>query len=37
MTGESKKTLLDYPTVKKLIKLGYEVLLCEDPIDEYVF
>ena len=37
MAGDERKALLEYPTVKKLLKLGYEVLLCDDPIDEYVF
>lgn len=37
ISGEEKTALLQYPTVKKLTKLGYEVLLCDDPIDEYVF
>lgn len=37
LAGEKIETLLEFPVVKKLIKLGYEVILCDDPIDEFVF
>jgi len=37
IAGETKEQLMTSPTLQKLLKKGYEVLLCEDPIDEYVF
>lgn len=36
-SGEDKNVLEKSPLVKGLVKKGYEVLLCDDPIDEYVF
>jgi heat shock protein beta len=36
-SGEDKKVLEQSPLVKGLVRKGYEVLLCDDPIDEYVF
>ena len=36
-SGEDKRVLEKSPLVKGLVKKGYEVLLCDDPIDEYVF
>ena len=36
-SGEDKKVLLKSPLVVGLVRKGYEVLLCDDPIDEYVF
>jgi heat shock protein beta len=36
-SGEDRKVLEKSPLVVGLVKKGYEVLLCDDPIDEYVF
>lgn len=36
-SGEDKSVLLKSPLVVGLVRKGYEVLLCDDPIDEYVF
>ena len=36
-SGEDKNVLLKSPLVVGLVRKGYEVLLCDDPIDEYVF
>lgn len=36
-SGEDRKVLRKSPLVVGLAKKGYEVLLCDDPIDEYVF
>ena len=36
-SGEDKSVLEKSPLVVGLVKKGYEVLLCDDPIDEYVF
>lgn len=36
-SGEDKKVLLKSPLVVGLVRKGYEVILCDDPIDEYVF
>jgi heat shock protein beta len=33
--GENKETLLKNPNIQGLIKRGYEVLLLDDPIDEF--
>ena len=33
--GESKEALLKYPTIQGLLKRGYEVLLLDDPGDEF--
>jgi len=37
IAGENKETLMNHPTIQKLLKKGYEVLLLDDPIDEFVF
>ena len=37
MAGESKSTLMKSPVLQALLKKGYEVLLLDDPIDEFVF
>jgi len=36
-SGEDLKVLEKSPLVVGLVRKGYEVLLCDDPIDEYVF
>lgn len=36
-SGEDRAVLEKSPLVVGLVKKGYEVLLCDDPIDEYVF
>jgi HSP90 family molecular chaperone len=36
-SGEDKAVLEKSPLVVGLARKGYEVLLCDDPIDEYVF
>ena len=36
-SGQDKAVLEKSPLVVGLVKKGYEVLLCDDPIDEYVF
>ena len=36
-SGEDKSVLEKSPLVVGLVRKGYEVLLCDDPIDEYVF
>ena len=36
-SGEDKAVLEKSPLVKGLVRKGYEILLCDDPIDEYVF
>jgi heat shock protein beta len=33
--GESRDSLLKYPTIQALLKKGYEVLLLDDPVDEF--
>lgn len=33
--GENKETLLKTPAIQSLLKRGYEVLLLDDPIDEF--
>lgn len=35
LPGDSKESILKSPILKKYQKLGYEVLLLADPIDEY--
>lgn len=35
IAGEKLSTLKDSPMIKGLVKKGYEVLLLDDPIDEY--
>jgi len=35
MSGESRENLKKAPALQKLIKGGYEVLLLDDPIDEF--
>lgn len=37
LSGEDKAVLEKSPLVVGLVRKGYEVLLCDDPIDEYVF
>lgn len=37
LAGESKEIILSHPTIQKLLKKGYEVLLLDDPIDEFTF
>lgn len=37
LAGESKDIILNHPTLQKLLKKGYEVLLLDDPIDEFTF
>lgn len=36
-SGEDRKVLEKSPLVVGLVRKGYEVILCDDPIDEYVF
>lgn len=36
-SGEDRNVLLKSPLVVGLVRKGYEVILCDDPIDEYVF
>jgi heat shock protein beta len=33
--GESKEMLMKHPNIQALVKKGYEVLLLDDPIDEF--
>lgn len=35
LPGDSKEAILKSPILKKYLKLGYEVLLLGDPIDEF--
>lgn len=35
MGGENREMMLETPVVKGLVRKGYEVLLLDDPIDEY--
>ncbi|EAS03085.1 heat shock protein HSP90 (macronuclear) [Tetrahymena thermophila SB210] len=37
LAGETKEIILNHPTIQKLLKKGYEVLLLDDPIDEFTF
>ncbi|CAK72510.1 unnamed protein product (macronuclear) [Paramecium tetraurelia] len=37
LAGENKEQLLSSPIIQGLIKKGYEVLLLEDPVDEFTF
>jgi len=37
IAGESKEQLMTNPSLQKLLKKGYEVLLLDDPIDEFTF
>lgn len=37
LAGESKEIIMTHPTIQKLLKKGYEVLLLDDPIDEFTF
>ena len=37
IAGENKDQLMNTPTLQKLLKKGYEVLLLDDPIDEFTF
>jgi heat shock protein beta len=36
-SGEDRSVLEKSPLVVGLVRRGYEVILCDDPIDEYVF
>lgn len=36
-SGEDRAVLEKSPLVVGLVRRGYEVILCDDPIDEYVF
>lgn len=36
-SGEDRVVLEKSPLVIGLVKRGYEVILCDDPMDEYVF
>ncbi len=35
--GEDRKVLENSPLVRGLVRKGYEVILADDPVDEYVF
>jgi len=35
IAGEDRHQLQKSPIIQKLVRLGYEVLLLDDPIDEY--
>jgi len=35
LAGESRESVEKSPIVERLIKRGYEVIFCEDPLDEY--
>ncbi|CAD8112245.1 unnamed protein product [Paramecium sonneborni] len=37
LAGENKEQLLASPIIQGLIKKGYEVLLLDDPVDEFTF
>lgn len=37
IAGESKDVLMNHPALQKLLKKGYEILLLDDPIDEFTF
>ena len=37
IAGEDRKKLEKSPMIHKLVKSGYEVLLLDDPVDEYAF
>ncbi|CAD8197849.1 unnamed protein product [Paramecium octaurelia] len=37
LAGENKEQLLASPIIQGLLKKGYEVLLLEDPVDEFTF
>lgn len=37
IAGDNKDTLLASPVIEGLLKQGYEVLLLEDPVDEFTF
>ncbi|CAK66411.1 unnamed protein product (macronuclear) [Paramecium tetraurelia] len=37
LAGENKEQLLSSPIIQGLLKKGYEVLLLEDPVDEFTF
>lgn len=34
LAGESRESVEKSPIVERLIKRGYEVIFCEDPLDE---
>jgi len=35
LAGESKETIMKHPALQKLLKKEYEVLILDDPIDEF--
>jgi HSP90 family molecular chaperone len=35
LPGDSKESILKSPILKKYVKQGYEVILMDDPLDEY--
>lgn len=35
LPGDSKEAILKSPILKKYVKQGYEVILMDDPLDEY--
>jgi len=37
LAGESKEQILKAPVLQALLKKGYEVLILDDPVDEYCF
>ncbi|EGR32535.1 hypothetical protein IMG5_078890 [Ichthyophthirius multifiliis] len=37
LAGESPKHIMEHPTIQRLLKKGFEVLLLFDTIDEFVF
>ena len=37
MAGESLEAIMDAPNLQGLMKKGFEVLLLDDPVDEFVF
>jgi len=37
LAGESKEKILQSPVLQALLRKGYEVLILDDPLDEYVF
>jgi HSP90 family molecular chaperone len=37
LPGDSKKGILKSPIMKRYKNAGYEILILDDPIDEFVF
>jgi len=37
IAGENRENLMNHPTLQKLLKKGYEIILLDDPIDEFTF